>query len=400
MALGIESASAVGVEIDDPKLKKIKIEKLDDPKDKQGKTNVISSVPKVTIDLTAPPEYKTMAKRKKEIGARHPSSRTTRSQRKSTQAPLEVVFRPSLQVLSTRIIEEGRIDQIGKFYKKYSEIDKSKIHGMIIKHMLKFKKTILELKTVIPNNVWNILEFLKRQAIEEDLRMREKILDESLSVCSLEEKNLLLDLVKPHLRTKSRTLHVMDKNYELVAKETKKAFEKVFLNRHMYPPTTPTTQVPTKVAKELETTNVPFTGPQDSAPMIETPIEAEKSAPMTKTQKYDTIFIDNVEIAMAAIDTDLDKFEEAFVSTQEVETLCGDTPPNQQEEVLIEDITDEKEEKEKGEEEMKESEQTDEPFVEMPIRVKQEVMDNTPITPLPSISLLSSLTPDTTSLDS
>lgn len=91
---------------------------------------------------------------------------------------------------------------------------------MIIKHMLKFKKIILELKTVTPDNVWNILEFLKRQAIEEDLRIRGKILDESLSVCSLEEKNLLLDLVKLHLRTKSRTLHIMDNNYELVAKET------------------------------------------------------------------------------------------------------------------------------------------------------------------------------------
>lgn len=71
---------------------------------------------------------------------------------------------------------------------------------------------------------------------------------------------------------------------------------------------------------------------------------------------------------------------------------------------MIEDITEEKEEKEiekeKGEEEMKESEQIDEPSVEMPIRVKKEVMDSTPITPLPSISFLSSLTPDTTSLDS
>lgn len=36
----------------------------------------------------------------------------------------------------------------------------------------------------------------------------------------------------------------------------------------------------------------------------------------------------------------------------------------------------------------------------MPIRVKQEVMDSTSITPLPFVSFLSSLTQDTTSLDS
>lgn len=81
----------------------------------------------------------------------------------------------------------------------------------------------------------------------------------------------------------------------------------------MYPPTMPTIQVPTKVAKESKTTNVPFVGPQDSMPIVETPIEVEKFAPMTETQKDDTIFIDNVEISMVTTDIDLDKFEEAFV---------------------------------------------------------------------------------------
>lgn len=97
-------------------------------------------------------------------------------------------------------------------------MDKSKIHGMLVKHMLKFKKIVLELKIIIPDNVWNILEFQKRQAIEEDLWIREKILDDTLLVCELEENKLLLDLVKPHLRTKTRTLNIMGKNYELVAK--------------------------------------------------------------------------------------------------------------------------------------------------------------------------------------
>lgn len=97
-----------------------------------------------------------------------------------------------------------------------NEIDKLEIHGMIIKHMIKFKRKVLELKTVVPEKVWNILKFLKRQDIEEDLRIRENILDESLPICSVGEKTLLLDLVKLHLRTKLRTLQIMDKDYELV----------------------------------------------------------------------------------------------------------------------------------------------------------------------------------------
>lgn len=129
-----------------------------------------------------------MPKRKKQTDASHPSSRTTRSKGRNTQAPREVGFRPNLEVLRTRVVDEGRIDHIGKFNDKYSEIDKSKIHGMIIKHMIKFNKIVLEIKIVIPDNVWNILDFLKRQDIEEDLRIRENILDESLPICSVEEK--------------------------------------------------------------------------------------------------------------------------------------------------------------------------------------------------------------------
>ena len=122
----------------------------------------------------------------------------------------------------------------------------------------------------------------------------------------------------------------MDKNYELVAKETEKAFEKVFMNRNMYPPTVPTTNVPTMVSKYLETINVPSTGPQDSVHIVNASIEAEKTVPITETPKDDSIFIDNVKITMAVTNMDLDKFEEAVISTQEAKKLCSNTPPNQQ----------------------------------------------------------------------
>lgn len=147
---------------DDPKEKKVKIEKIDDPKEKKNKTIDSTLVPTPTIDLesTPPLEYSMIPKRKNKKDTNHPSSRTTRSQRKITQAPPEVEFKLNLQVLRSRIIE-GRIEKISKFYDKYSEIDKSEIHCMIIKHMIKFKKIVLELKTIIPNSVWNILRVFK-----------------------------------------------------------------------------------------------------------------------------------------------------------------------------------------------------------------------------------------------
>lgn len=147
---------------------------------------------------------------------------------KNVQPPPEVGFLTSLQVLRTRVVE-GRLDQIGRFYDKYHEIDKSKIHEMLIKHMIKFKKIILELKTAIPDKVWEIIDTLKRKATKEDFKIREKTLDFNLPVCSIEEKTLILNLLKPHLRKKMRTLHIMNKDYELITKETKKAFEKLFL---------------------------------------------------------------------------------------------------------------------------------------------------------------------------
>lgn len=148
----------------------------------------------------------------------------------------------------------------------------------------------------------------------------------------------------------------MDKNYELIAKEIEKDFEKVFMNRNMYPPTAPTTNVPIKVTKWLETIKVHFTGPQDLTPTVVVQSEVDKSVPMSKSLKDSTIMIDNVEIAMASTNKELYKFVEAFVSTQEAKILCSSTPPTHQEEVLIENIIDEKEEEEMEEEEKKEEE--------------------------------------------
>lgn len=197
---------------------------------------------------------------------------------------------------------------------------------MIVKHMIKFKKIVLELKIEILDKVWEILDTLKRQATEEDFRMREKILDSTLPICFVEEKSLLLNLVKPHLRSKMRTLHLMNKEYELISKEIEKAFEKVFLEQRMKPMFVPISQVPSKQDNVAETIMEQSTGPQDSAPVVKVQTKVDKFAPMTKSLKDSTIIIDNVEIAMAATDTNLDKFEEAFVSTQEAKILCS-TPP-------------------------------------------------------------------------
>lgn len=67
--------------------------------------------------------------------------------------------------------------------------------------------------------------------------------------------------MKLHLRTKLRTLQIMNKEYALVAKEIEKEFKKVFPDRHMYPPTTPTIQVPYKEEKASEVPNAPIIGP-------------------------------------------------------------------------------------------------------------------------------------------
>lgn len=122
----------------------MKSEKTDDPKEKKKKIEENTLVPTpIDLESTPPPEPRKMPKSKKQTGTSHASSRTKRRKGRNTQAHLEVGFRPNLEVLRSRVVAEGRIDQIGNFYDKYHEIDKSKIHSMIFKHMIKFKKTIL-----------------------------------------------------------------------------------------------------------------------------------------------------------------------------------------------------------------------------------------------------------------
>ena len=101
--------------------------------------------------------------------------------------------------MRNKILNEGILDTLSKVYEKYKEVDKTEIHYMVISHMIKFKKSVLELKTMIPDNFWNILEIMKRHAIEEDMKIREETLDTLLPICSHDEKAILLDLVKPHL---------------------------------------------------------------------------------------------------------------------------------------------------------------------------------------------------------
>ena len=46
-----------------------------------------------------------------------------------------------------------------------------------------------------------------------------------------------------------RTLHIMNKDYELITKEIEKAFEKVLLEQHIKPPIVPITHAPSKQDK-------------------------------------------------------------------------------------------------------------------------------------------------------
>lgn len=254
---------------------------------------------------------------------------------------------------------------------------------MIISHMIKFKKSVLELKTVILDKLWIILEIMKRHAIEEDMRIREETLDNIIPICSHDEKAILLDLVKPHLRTKTRNLQIMNKEYEQIGKETEKAFAQVIMDSHMYPSTMPTTKVtlaPPKQVTEPMIQIAPMTGPQVSGPSVLITIDTLKDS-------EDTIMVDNIKISMTTSDNDMDKVDKTFVSTKD---MCTNDTSVQQDEVPSNDAI----------ELNKEKDTQDDKTLVKEIPIKNECMDtsqNTIFTP--STSLLSRLTPDSTSLD-
>lgn len=74
-----------------------------------------------------------------------------------TEAPKRVVWKPDIKIIAKRIVEQGKINQIHKYFDRYEVDDEILIEDMVIDHMLMYKKNLIELDGRIPQSLYDRL---------------------------------------------------------------------------------------------------------------------------------------------------------------------------------------------------------------------------------------------------
>jgi hypothetical protein len=157
-----------------------------------------------------------------------------------------------------RIIEQGKINQLHKYFDKYEYDDKILIEDMVIDHMLLYKNNLIKLEGSIPQDLYNRLEIIKQRAIEEDEKIRIRTIESMKTMVSNVEYTRILNAIKPLLRSKTRLMKIMDKNYDKISEETSKVVEKFLIEKFPIPPKetqvepAPTMEPPKKTKIEEE----------------------------------------------------------------------------------------------------------------------------------------------------
>jgi hypothetical protein len=78
---------------------------------------------------------------------------------KQAEAPKKVLWKPDMRMLANRMLEQGKINQLNRFFDRYEADDKILIEDLVIEYMIKYKKNLIELEGSIPQDLYDILEF-------------------------------------------------------------------------------------------------------------------------------------------------------------------------------------------------------------------------------------------------
>jgi hypothetical protein len=152
------------------------------------KRKVITKTATVEASQAAhPTEKETIEKNKEEVEA------------KPVEAPKRVQWKPNLKMLAKCMLEQGKINQLNKYFDRYEADDQILIEDMVIEYMIKYKKNLIELEGSIPQELYDRLEVRKLRAIEEDQQIRVKTIENLLPVISNLEYATILDAIKPTL---------------------------------------------------------------------------------------------------------------------------------------------------------------------------------------------------------
>ena len=125
-----------------------------------------------------------------------------------------------------QIINDDNFVHLYKYYSLHSNMDRRKLENSIVRNMILRYKIFDTIQNKIPEDLYNMLLNRKKRVLEEDIKLRETMVNKLCKVNSKEDMNKILKGIDPLLRQKRREILLMGGGYEEVKKEIEEAIVK------------------------------------------------------------------------------------------------------------------------------------------------------------------------------
>lgn len=117
---------------------------------------------------------------------------------------LEVIPPMSLNEIVNEVVKNGNLKPLSELYGKFDESGKISLEEATIEYLNVYSKALIELMTVIPKSLYEILDARRQTTNKEDEGLKEHVLVNLCSVISKEEIDRLLKLEKNDFESKYR----------------------------------------------------------------------------------------------------------------------------------------------------------------------------------------------------
>ena len=99
--------------------------------------------------------------------------------------------------ITKRIKNEGKIDQLEKYYARYEDSDQALLENSLVRYLLNFKRHLLEIKGNIPDVIYDKLDVRRQLALEEEHRIRDNIFCDPCTLVIVDKMKNILGKAKP-----------------------------------------------------------------------------------------------------------------------------------------------------------------------------------------------------------
>lgn len=157
-------------------------------------------------------EVKAQTPKVTKISKEKPSGRT-RSGKKSKAFEFDealkqgkfTIFPPiALEQTVNKVVKNGNLKSLSEWYDNYDESGKRTLEEVTVEYLNVYSKTLIELMSIIPKSLYDILDAKRQTTSKEDERLNEYVLVNLCSVITIEEIDRLLKLTKNKFRSKHR----------------------------------------------------------------------------------------------------------------------------------------------------------------------------------------------------